>query len=62
VTAANRQDSLTLSGFCHLLDSIESAVERSPSQLVHCYVEDSSPLQSGVYCEIIESVVFLQSS
>jgi len=61
-TSAKRQDGLTLDGFCHLLDAIESEIKRSSARTdFHCYVEDSSPLPAGVFWEITELVIFLSS-
>ena len=50
---------MTLDGFCHLLDAVESEIKRSSTRTeLHCYMEDTSPLPDGVYWEIIE-LVFL---
>jgi len=57
MTATKRRDCLTLDGFCHLLDAIESEIKHSSARTpLHCYIEDSFPLPAGVYREIIESV------
>ena len=59
MTATKRGDGLTLDGFCHLLDAVESEIKRSSTRTeLHCYMEDTSPLPDGVYWEIIE-LVFL---
>jgi len=59
MTATKRRDCLTLDGFCHLLDAIESEIKHSSARTpLHCYIEDSFPLPAGVYREIIESVFF----
>lgn len=53
-----KRNGLTLDGFSHLLDAIESEIKHSViGRPVDCYVEDDSLLPDGVYQEIIELVL-----
>ena len=55
---AKKCSGLTLEGFCHLLDAIESEIKRFVAgKTVDCYLEDDSLLPDEVYQEIIESVL-----
>jgi len=57
-TAAKKRGGLTLDGFCHLLDAIESEVKRfTAGRPVNCYTEESPQLPAGVFQEIIELVL-----
>jgi len=60
-TVSKKRDGLTLDGFSHLLDAIESKIKCLPAgEPIDCYVEeeDGSLLPNGVYQEIIKLVLW----